>query len=85
LTSETTGVLSSRFWGGTNIKQSGSTQIFLLRMRKLHSMEMSLSGMSLLDVFLRDDAIYFAAMTLANLAIIFTFYARTQGLSLNTC
>ncbi|KAF8273729.1 hypothetical protein EI94DRAFT_1172137 [Lactarius quietus] len=71
-------------------------------MRKLHSVEMSLSGMSLLDVFLRDDAIYFAelsfdrtrrsplssfnpsfnpcsAMTLANLAIIFTFYPAPKG------
>ncbi|KAN0136843.1 hypothetical protein V8E53_005284 [Lactarius tabidus] len=45
-----------------------------LKMRKLHNMEFSLSGMGLLDVFLRDGAIYLAVMALANLANIFTFY-----------
>ncbi|KAI9459159.1 hypothetical protein BJY52DRAFT_384051 [Lactarius psammicola] len=49
-------------------------------MRKLHNMEISLSGMGLLDVFLRDGALYFAVMALANLANIFTFYFSRPAL-----
>jgi hypothetical protein len=51
-----------------------------LKMRKLHNMEISLSGKGLLDVFLRDGAIYFAVMALANLANIFTFYFSRPAL-----
>ncbi|KAI9432964.1 hypothetical protein H4582DRAFT_2082796 [Lactarius indigo] len=51
-----------------------------LKMRKLHNMEINLSGMGLLDVLLRDGALYFAVMALANLANIFTFYFSRPAL-----
>ncbi|KAF8480229.1 hypothetical protein DFH94DRAFT_830774 [Russula ochroleuca] len=44
------------------------------KMRKMHNMAISLTGEGLMDMVLRDGALYFAVMALANLANIFAFY-----------
>ncbi|KAH9992304.1 hypothetical protein BJV77DRAFT_1067796 [Russula vinacea] len=45
-----------------------------LKMRKTHNMAISFTGEGLVDMVLRDGALYFAVMALANLANIFAFY-----------
>ncbi|KAI0293949.1 hypothetical protein BC826DRAFT_1104840 [Russula brevipes] len=45
-----------------------------LKMRKMHNMEISLTGEGILDIFLRDGALYFAVMALTNVANILTLY-----------
>ncbi|KAH9063244.1 hypothetical protein EDB87DRAFT_1708483 [Lactarius vividus] len=78
LISETTGIHLAFAWEAQAIFDAlvfALTVMRTLNMRKLHNMEISLSGVGLLDVLLRDGALYFAVMALANLANIFTFYA----------
>jgi hypothetical protein len=45
-----------------------------LKIRKVHNIAISVTGEGLFDIFLRDGAMYFAVMALANIANIFTFY-----------
>jgi len=81
--SETTGIHLAFAWEGQALFDTlvfTLTVTRTLKMRKLHNMEISLSGMGLLDVFLRDGAIYFAVIALANLANIFTFYFSRPAL-----
>lgn len=76
-TSESTGVHLALAWETQALFDAlvfALTVTRTFKMRTLHNMEIRLSGMGLLDVFLRDGAIYFAVMALANLANIFTFY-----------
>ncbi|KAH9036859.1 hypothetical protein EDB85DRAFT_2204062 [Lactarius pseudohatsudake] len=78
LISETTGIHLAFAWEAQAVFDAlvfALTVMRTLKMCKLHNMEISLSGMGLLDVLLRDGALYFAVMALANLANIFTFYA----------
>ncbi|KAH8998017.1 hypothetical protein EDB92DRAFT_1317246 [Lactarius akahatsu] len=80
LISETTGIHLAFAWEAQAIFDAlvfALTVMRTLKMRKLHNMEFSLSGVGLLDVLLRDGALYFAVMALANLANIFTFYFST--------
>ncbi|KAI9508105.1 hypothetical protein F5148DRAFT_29670 [Russula earlei] len=45
-----------------------------LKMRRSHNLAISLTGKGLVDVIVRDGALFFAVMALANFANIFTFY-----------
>ncbi|KAH9962167.1 hypothetical protein BC827DRAFT_231038 [Russula dissimulans] len=45
-----------------------------IKMRKVHRMSITLTGEGLMDIFLRDGALFFAIMALANVANICTFY-----------
>jgi len=63
LMSETTGIHLAFAWEAQAIFDAlvfTLTVTRTLKMRKLHNMEISLSGTGLLDVLLRDGAIYFA-------------------------
>jgi len=48
-------------------------------MRKVHGIPISLTGEGLLDIFLRDGALFFAVMALANVANIYTLYFSGPG------
>lgn len=81
--SETTGIHLAFAWEAQAIFDAlvfALTVMRTLKMRKLHNMDISLSGVGLLDVLLRDGALYFAVMALANLANIFTLYFSTPAL-----
>ncbi|KAH8993603.1 hypothetical protein EDB86DRAFT_2928760 [Lactarius hatsudake] len=83
LISETTGIHLAFAWEAQAIFDAlvfALTVMRTLKMRKLHNMAISLSGVGLLDVLLRDGALYFAVMALANLANIFTFYFSRPAL-----
>ncbi|KAH9983164.1 hypothetical protein BJV74DRAFT_50760 [Russula compacta] len=51
-----------------------------LKMRKMHDMVISVTGRGLMDIVLRDGALYFAVMALANSVNILTFYFATPTL-----